>query len=263
MRALAAYRKRAAGRIFTRALDAEDPYERFAAALGLARLGKVGGLRVLREGLDNPDLYDVATPAADFLTQLLGRRRAIGKGEIARLAKWVDANPADRPYRGAKKDDPFYDVARLMVRVTFNPGYPRGVTMLKHAFYMSTPRTVRAQKTRKDGRALAARTGYQASFRHGSQQSITRGWAPPMHQTDTLFHKKATGMSFVFGFDVDNHAINTVPKETLIRITKAESGGIDGNGAWERSALGFAPGEENAFMKRYIAGKIVTIHGGT
>jgi len=176
---------------------------------------------------------------------------------------WVDANPADRPYRGAKKDDPFYDVARLMVRVTFNPGYPRGVTMLKHAFYMSTPRTVRAQKTRKDGRALAARTGYQASFRHGSQQSITRGWAPPMHQTDTLFHKKATGMSFVFGFDVDNHAINTVPKETLIRITKAESGGIDGNGAWERSALGFAPGEENAFMKRYIAGKIVTIHGGT
>jgi hypothetical protein len=34
-------------------------------------------------------------------------------------------------------------------------------------------------------------------------------------------------MGFVFGFDVDNHAINTVPKETLVRITKAErrSGG--------------------------------------
>ena len=32
-------------------------------------------------------------------------------------------------------------------------------------------------------------TGYQANFRYGSQQSITREWAMPMHQTDTLFHK--------------------------------------------------------------------------
>jgi nitrate reductase alpha subunit len=35
-----------------------------------------------------------------------------------------------------------------------------------------------------------------------------------MHQTDTLFHKKKAAMAFMFGGEADNHAINTVPKET-------------------------------------------------
>lgn len=173
---------------------------------------------------------------------------------------WIDANPADRPYAGASEDDPFYEAARLMARVSYNPSYPPGVTMIKHAFYMATPRTVRAQQTRPDGRALAD-TGYQSSFRHGSQQSLTRGWAPPMHQTDTLFHKRAGGMGFVFGFDVDNHAINTVPKETVVRITKAESGGPDGVGVWSGATTGKSPGGEDRFMQRYLAGQFVTIHG--
>jgi nitrate reductase alpha subunit len=173
---------------------------------------------------------------------------------------WIDANPADRPYVGASPDDPFYESARLMARVSYNHSYPPGVTMIKHAFYMATPRTVAAQKSRADGRALAD-TGYQASFRHGSQQSLTRGWAPPMHQTDTLFHKRAAGMGFVFGFDVDNHAINTVPKETLVRITKAESGGLDGVGVWSGAKTGSSPGGEDKFMQRYLSGQIVTIKG--
>jgi nitrate reductase alpha subunit len=173
---------------------------------------------------------------------------------------WIDANPADRPYVGASPDDPFYEAARLMARVSYNPSYPPGVTMIKHAFYMATPRTVKAQKTRTDGRALAD-TGYQSSFRHGSQQSLTRGWAPPMHQTDTLFHKKAGAMGFVFGFDVDNHAINTVPKETVVRITKAESGGPDGVGVWSGANTGKSPGSEDRFMQRYLGGQLVTIKG--
>jgi len=175
---------------------------------------------------------------------------------------WIDANPADRPYVGASEDDPFYEAARLMARVSYNPSYPPGVTMIKHAFYMATPRTIRAQKERPDGRALAE-TGYQSSFRHGSQQSLTRGWAPPMHQTDSLFHKRAGGMGFIFGFDVDNHAINTVPKETVVRITKAESGGPDGSGVWADAKSGMSPGGENAFMQKYISGQIVTIKGAS
>ncbi len=174
---------------------------------------------------------------------------------------WVDANSEDRPYIGASPDDDFYDAARMMVRASYNGGYPRGVTMLKHAFYMATPRTVRAARERDDGRALAAGTGYQASFRHGSQQSITRGWAPPMHQTDSLFHKKAAAMGFVFGFDVDNHAINTVPKETIVRITKAEDGGLGGKGAWARGRDGRTPGNENEAMKAYIAGGYNNVKG--
>jgi nitrate reductase alpha subunit len=173
---------------------------------------------------------------------------------------WVDANEADRPYVGWTPDDPYYEVARLMTRFTFNPGYPRGVTMLKHAFYMATAGTVRAQKQRPDGRALAE-SGYQSSFRHGSQQSITRGWAPPMHQTDSLFHKRAGAMGFVFGFDIDNHAINTVPKETLIRITKAEPGGTDGRSAWRAGTTGMAPGGEDKNMQRYLAGGLVAVKG--
>ncbi|HSL27140.1 MAG TPA: molybdopterin-dependent oxidoreductase, partial [Acidimicrobiia bacterium] len=172
---------------------------------------------------------------------------------------WVDANPADRPYVGASPDDLFYQAARLMARVTYNPAYPPGVTMLKHAFYMATPRTVAAQQNRPDGRALSE-TGYQASFRHGSQQSITRGWAPPMHQTDTLFHKRAAGMGFVFGFDVDNHAINTVPKETLVRITLAERGGLNGLGVWS-GATANSPGSEGRTMQDYLAGRLVTVRG--
>ncbi len=173
---------------------------------------------------------------------------------------WIDANPADRPYVGASPEDPFYESARLMARVTYNHSYPPGVTMIKHAFYMATPRTVRAQESRADGRALAD-TGYQSSFRHGSQQSLTRGWAPPMHQTDSLFHKRAAGMGFIFGFDVDNHAINTVPKETLVRITLAEPGGLGGRGVWSGATTGHSPGGESKFMQRYLAGQVVTIKG--
>ncbi len=173
---------------------------------------------------------------------------------------WIDANPADRPYVGASAEDPFYEAARLMARVSFNPSYPPGVTMIKHAFYMATPRTVEAQKTRPDGRALAD-TGYQSSFRHGSQQTLTRGWAPPMHQTDSLFHKRAGAMGFIFGFDVDNHAINTVPKETVVRITKAESGGMGNQPVWSGATTGKSPGGEDRFMQRYLGGQIVTIKG--
>ncbi len=174
---------------------------------------------------------------------------------------WVDANPADRPYVGWTESDEFYEVTRLQVRATYNSSYPRGVTMLKHAFYMATPRTVAASKSRKDRRALSETTGYQASFRSGSQQSITRGWAPPMHQTDSLFHKKAGAMGFVFGFDVDNHAINTVPKETLVKISKAEPGGLGGQGAWRRGTLGTTPGGESDFMKKYVAGGVIKVKG--
>jgi nitrate reductase alpha subunit len=174
---------------------------------------------------------------------------------------WVDANAADRPYRGASEDDEFYEVARLLVRASYNPGYPRGVTMLKHAFNMATPRTLRATKERADGRALAADTGYQASFRSGSQQSITRGWSPPIHQTDTLFHKRAGAMGFVFGFDVDNHAINTVPKETIVKITKAADGGSGGTGIWTRATSGMSPGDADAGMERYLVGGLVEVKG--
>ncbi|MDP6085612.1 MAG: molybdopterin-dependent oxidoreductase [Nitrospinota bacterium] len=174
---------------------------------------------------------------------------------------YVDANPADRPYMGWKPDDPFYKVARLMLRVKFNKAYPYGVVMIKHGAWCATEKTVKAHETRADGRAVSADTGYQASYRYGSHQSITRAWLMPMHQLDTLFHKAKVFMSFLFGGEADNHAINTVPKETLVKITKAEDGGLGGRGVWAPATTGFSPGEESKFMNRYLEGTVQVKRG--
>jgi nitrate reductase alpha subunit len=169
---------------------------------------------------------------------------------------WVDANPADRPYLGADPADPFYRVSRCMVRVKYNHAYPYNIVMMKHAPFIATERSVRAHETRPDGRALSENTGYQANLRYGSQQSVTRNWHMPMHQTDSLFHKAKASMSFIFGGEADNHALNTVPKETLVRITKAEDGGLGGRGIWKPATTGFTPDNEGEFMKRYLAGEL-------
>ncbi len=174
---------------------------------------------------------------------------------------YIDANPADRPYIGAKPDDDFYRVARCMVRVKYNHAYPYNIVMMKHAPYIATEKSVKAHETRKDGRALSANTGYQANLRYGSQQSITRNWHMPMHQTDTLFHKAKVYMSFIFGGEADNHGVNTVPKETLVRVTKAEDGGMGGVGVWKPATTGLTPDNEDDFMKRYIAGELVKVSG--
>jgi nitrate reductase alpha subunit len=76
----------------------------------------------------------------------------------------------------------------------------------------------------------------------------------PMHQTDSLFHKAKAATKFIFGGEADNHGINTVPKETLVRVSKAEDGGLGGKGVWKLATLGRSPANENEDMKRYIAG---------
>lgn len=170
---------------------------------------------------------------------------------------YVDANPQDRPFIGWKENDPRYKAFRCLVRLKLNCSLPYGMTIMKHTGWIASERTVKAHETRPDGRALAEDTGYQASYRYGSHQSITRSWLPPMHQTDTLFHKKTGSVSFTFGFAVDNHGVNTVPKETLIRIVKAEDGGLNGVGSWEDALSGYAPGNESKNMRSYLDGGFV------
>ena len=173
---------------------------------------------------------------------------------------YVDANELDRPYIGWKDDEgPRHKAFRCMVRVKLNPGLPYTFTIMKHTGWIATERTVRAHETRADGRALSAETGYQASYRYGSHQSITRNWMMPMHQTDSLFHKKTGSMAFTFGADIDNHAINTVPKETLVRITKAESGGLDGVGVWKPGQSGYSPGEKTPESEAYLTGALIKV----
>lgn len=172
---------------------------------------------------------------------------------------YIDSNEADRPFRGWQNDPARAKVARFMVRVTFNTSYPRGVLMTKHAPYIATEKTVLAHETRPDGRARSEDTGYQANLRYGSQQSCTRNWLMPMHQTDTLFHKAKLKMGFMFGGEADNHAVNTVPKETLVRITKAEAGGRGGKGIWDGAASTFSPQSESASKELYLAGNFIRV----
>jgi nitrate reductase alpha subunit len=169
---------------------------------------------------------------------------------------YVDANPADRPYLGARPDDLFYRVSRCMLRVKYNHAYPYNIVMMKHAPFIATEKSVKAHETRPDGRALSENTGYQSNLRYGSQQSVTRNWHMPMHQTDNLFHKAKVFMGFIFGGEADNHAVNTVPKETLVRVSKAEDGGMGGQGVWRPATSGYTPDNEGEFMKRYLAGEL-------
>jgi nitrate reductase alpha subunit len=183
---------------------------------------------------------------------------------------YVDSNEEDRPYRGWQKDRDSNDpvarhrakTARLMLRVTYNSSYPRGVVMAKHAPFIATEKTVVAHEDPKgDGRCRSADTGYQANLRYGCQQSCTRNWLMPMHQTDTLFHKAKVQMKFMFGGEADNHAVNTVPKETLVKITKAEDGGPGGKGVWDGAREPFAPNSAAPAIEQYLSGGYVRIRG--
>ncbi len=82
----------------------------------------------------------------------------------------------------------------------------------------------------------------------------------PMHQTDTLFHKAKVATGFIFGGEADNHALNTVPKETLVRIVKAADGGRDGE-PWKPGTTGMSPGSENDLMTAYINGDFARVKG--
>jgi nitrate reductase alpha subunit len=176
---------------------------------------------------------------------------------------YVDANSRDRPYVGwiNEKDPLWKKTARLMVRIKYNPAYPRGVVMMKHSSYAATPKTVRSHETRPDGLAVSESPGglYFANFRYGSQQSVTRAWLQPTMMTDSLVRKDNWGWTIGKGFEIDVHAPNTVPKEVLVKIQKAEDGGMGGKGVWEPAKTGFTPNNESEEMKRYLKGGFIEV----
>jgi len=81
----------------------------------------------------------------------------------------------------------------------------------------------------------------------------------PMHQLDSLPSKKKHVFALKFGFEVDNHAVNTTPKSTIIRISKAEDGGIGARGPWEPVRTGFTPAQENEWMLKWLKGESIKI----
>ena len=70
-------------------------------------------------------------------------------------------------------------------------------------------------------------------------------------------------MAFMFGGEADNHAVNTVPKETLVRIVKAEDGGRGGKGPWDGATSMFGPQSESPRTSITLLGNYVRIEGAT
>jgi nitrate reductase alpha subunit len=174
---------------------------------------------------------------------------------------WIDGDPNDLPFRGW--DDPkrkdAYKVARLMARARYYPGTPPGITRMWFNGYMATPGTVKAHETREDGLAKNAETQYQALFRYGGHQSLTRSWLKPTHQTHGLITRKLATHELVKGFQADVHCVTGAPRESIAKFTRAEPGGIGGKGLWRPAALGLRPTVENAAFKQFLAAGFVKI----
>ena len=169
---------------------------------------------------------------------------------------WIDGDPADLPFRGwndpKRKEE--YKVARLLARARYYPGTPKGITRMWFNGYMATPGTVKAHEARADKLAKNEETHYQALFRYGGHQSLTRSWLKPTHQTATLVTRKLFTNEVTKGFSADVHCVTGAPRESLAKFTKAEDGGIDGKGQWRPAALGLRPSVENDMFKKYLAG---------
>lgn len=171
---------------------------------------------------------------------------------------YIDADPHDRPFRNWKDYPEGYKVARLLVRARYFAGTPRGVTRMWHNMYSATFGSVRGAETNPTGLAKNPDTGYQSLFRSGSHQSCTRGWLKPTWMTDSLYVKGLLGQQMAQGFVMDVHCPTGAPREALVKITKAEAGGLKGEGLWRPAQLGMRPTYESDALKQFIAGKFIT-----
>jgi len=172
---------------------------------------------------------------------------------------YIDADPEDRPYRNWKEGTEDYKVARLMLRVRFYPGTPRGVARTWHNMYGSTHGSVKGHENNKDGLAKNPETNYQSMYRYGSHQSATRAWLKPTWLTDSLIHKNNFGQTLDKGGEAEVHFAIGAPREAFVKLTKAEAGGFGGKGKWRPAALGYRPTYESKKMKAYLAGQFIRI----
>lgn len=172
---------------------------------------------------------------------------------------WVDADPEDRPFRGWQGKPEDYKVHRALMRARYYLGLPRGVARSWFNMFIATYGSVEGQEKNPDKLARNPRTGYQAMFRAGSHQSATRAWLRPTLMTDSLARKEYFGQVIGKGFAPDIHCTVGAPKESLVKVTKAEDGGIEGARLWRPARLGLRPTYESEAMKKFIKGGFVTV----
>ncbi|WP_096206654.1 molybdopterin-dependent oxidoreductase [Candidatus Methanoperedens nitratireducens] len=166
---------------------------------------------------------------------------------------YIDADPEDRPFRGWQNKPEDYRVHRAMMRARYYMGIPRGIARSWHNMYVATYGSVKGHETNPDKLARNPDTGYQAMFRYGSHQSATRAWLKPTLMTDSLARKNYFGQEMGKGFAADVYCVVGAPKESFVKATKAEQGGVE-HALWRPAQLGFRPGYESETMKKFIQG---------
>jgi len=169
----------------------------------------------------------------------------------------IDSDPSDRPFRGWQDRPDERKWTRLLCRARYYPGTPRGIARMWFNMYGASPGSVEGQMSRPDGLARNPRSGYQALFRSGSHQSATRGWLKPTWMTDSLVRKNIFGQDLGSGFLPDVHCPTGAPRESIVKITRAEPGGLGAQGLWRPASLGVRPRYESDPMKQYLAGGFV------
>ena len=167
---------------------------------------------------------------------------------------YCDADPSDRPFVGIDKRPDDYKTFRWLVRARHYPNIAPGNLRAWFHFYVATHGSVEGHEKREDKLAKNPRTGYQAAYRYGSHQSTVRTWLKPTMATESLVRKGYYAQDIGKGFALDVHQVVGAPKESFVKISKAEPGGEDGKGLWSPAAAGFRPNYASDAMKKYLAG---------
>ncbi|MBI2265852.1 MAG: molybdopterin-dependent oxidoreductase [Armatimonadetes bacterium] len=170
---------------------------------------------------------------------------------------WIEADPSDRPFRGYKPENRNDRFTHLMARVRYYPGIPTGIVRMWFNMYQASPGSVKAHEERPDKLAKNSETGYQALFRYGGHQSCTRAWLRPTLMTETLVRKGYFGQQMGTGFESDIHCPAGAPKESFVKIRKAEDGGESGKGIWRPAQFGLRPAYQSENHKKYVRGEFV------
>ena len=144
-----------------------------------------------------------------------------------------------------------------MMRARYYRGLPRGIARSWFHMYVATFGSVKAHETNPDKLARNPDTNYQAMFRYGSHQSATRAWLRPTLMTDSLVRKDYFGQVIGKGFAADVHCTTGAPKESFVKVTKAEQGGTK-QPLWRPAYLGFRTGYETSAMKAFLKGLFIT-----
>lgn len=168
---------------------------------------------------------------------------------------WVEGDPADRPFRGWQGKPEDYRIFHWLVRARYYHNMPRRTARAWFHMHIATHGSVEGHETRADGLAKSPRTGYQAMYRYGSHQSVTRAWHKPTLMTDSLVRKAYYGQLIGKGFETDVHGAVGAPKESFVKISRAEAGGLGGTGLWRPAAEGFRPTYETAAVLKYLNGE--------